>query len=187
MHLVVLHHGLWGNISHVESVVPHLKEQHPDLLFLNIDTNQGNLTYDGMDVCGDRVVQDIHKFMETNPVEKISFIGYSLGGLILRYAVGRLYNEGFFKIVTPMNFVTLASPNLGTSRKQSVLNSIFNSIQTNVLVRVGYQFNLQDNYIDGKPLLVIMSDPEYDFYKGLALFKRRSCFANILGDRSVRY
>ncbi|KAJ3271227.1 hypothetical protein HDV01_006960 [Terramyces sp. JEL0728] len=187
MHLVVLQHGLWGNTTHVETIIPHLKEKHADLVFLNIETNQGNLTYDGIDICGDRVVKDIHTFIETNPIDQISFIGYSLGGLILRYVIGKLYNAGFFSNVTPMNFVTLATPNLGTSRKQSVFNDIFNSIQTNALVRVGYQFNVRDMYIDGKPLLAVMADPEYDFFKGLALFKRRACFANILGDRSVRY
>ncbi|EEB87657.1 hypothetical protein MPER_14929, partial [Moniliophthora perniciosa FA553] len=36
-----------------------------------------------------------------------------LGGLVSRYVVGILYQKGFFKTVTPVNFNTIATPHLG--------------------------------------------------------------------------
>lgn len=75
-------------------------------------------------------------------VQKISFVGHSLGGLIARYAIGRLYERGTTREVSqengecrgdgvedpqveqkaksriaglePVNFITSATPHLGT-------------------------------------------------------------------------
>lgn len=58
----------------------------------------------------------------------ISFIGHSMGGLIARYCIGKLYAHGYFKNVQPVNFVTLSTPHLGalitrrSSRYYSCLN-----------------------------------------------------------------
>jgi thioesterase domain-containing protein len=35
-------------------------------------------------------------------VGRFSMLGYSMGGLIARYVVGRLYERGFFERVQPM-------------------------------------------------------------------------------------
>eukprot|EP00955_Chlamydomonas_euryale_P049473 354264-Chlamydomonas_euryale.AAC.2 len=55
-------------------------------------------------------------------VTKLSFIGYSLGGLISRYAVGILYARGWLAGgsgggVEPVNFVTVAAPHIGAYRQ----------------------------------------------------------------------
>ena len=42
--------------------------------------------------------------------------GYSLGGVIIRFAAGKLYVEGLFEDVQPMNLITIASPHLGSFR-----------------------------------------------------------------------
>jgi triacylglycerol esterase/lipase EstA (alpha/beta hydrolase family) len=55
-------------------------------------------------------------------MRKISFIAYSIGGLVARYAIGRLYNapeneaDGVGTIcgLMALNFITLASPHLGS-------------------------------------------------------------------------
>lgn len=88
-HLVVLHHGLLGAPIHVEAVIRTLRAIHPNtnLIFLNVDVSKGHLTYDGIDICGDRCVQLIHDKVEevgAAHVTKVSLIGYSLGGLIIR-------------------------------------------------------------------------------------------------------
>ncbi|KAI8894006.1 putative serine esterase-domain-containing protein [Globomyces pollinis-pini] len=191
MHLVVLHHGLWGNPDHLQSVINHLKDCHSDaqLLFLNIQSSSGSLTYDGIDVCGQRVVSDIHQFLVDIPaVDRISFIGYSLGGLILRYAIGKLYSEGFFSKVKPIQFISLATPHVGTLKPPHLVSTrVFNSLQATFLVRVGDQFTLNDRFLHERPLLDVLSSPKYDFYKGLELFQQRVCFANTQYDRSVSY
>jgi hypothetical protein len=54
-------------------------------------------------------------------VTQLSFIGYSLGGLICRYAVGILHAEGWFEQsgIEPTNFITVATPHLGAYKMTS--------------------------------------------------------------------
>lgn len=76
-------------------------------------------------------------------VRKISFLAHSLGGLVARYAIGRLYeeipttksftassdcpdeetnNEMIARVagLEPMNFITLATPHLGSRGHKQV-------------------------------------------------------------------
>lgn len=73
-------------------------------------------------------------------VQKISFVAHSLGGLIARYAIGKLYEpviknatinghhvnedkylEGRIAGLEPMNFITFATPHLGSRGHKQVL------------------------------------------------------------------
>jgi triacylglycerol esterase/lipase EstA (alpha/beta hydrolase family) len=59
-------------------------------------SNAGSLSYDGIDRGGERVCAEIEsqlREMEKKgvPVKKLSLVGYSLGGLVLRYAAGLLH------------------------------------------------------------------------------------------------
>lgn len=52
----------------------------------------------------------------------------------------------------------------------------------------GRQLFIIDKFRDtGRPLLAVLADPESIFVKGLALFKRRTLYANIVNDRSAVY
>eukprot|EP01087_Luapelamoeba_hula_P009965 TRINITY_DN2607_c0_g1_i1.p1 TRINITY_DN2607_c0_g1~~TRINITY_DN2607_c0_g1_i1.p1 ORF type:complete len:313 (-),score=41.12 TRINITY_DN2607_c0_g1_i1:97-1035(-) len=54
-----------------------------------------------------------------------SIIGHSLGGLYSRFCIGKLYEWGFFNHFTPVNFVTFASPHLGSRRPpRGVINPV---------------------------------------------------------------
>jgi hypothetical protein len=91
------------------------------IIVINSSCNIGSRTYDGVDVCGSRladlVLQRVQEErLEGRKVVRISFLGYSLGGLICRYAVGKLYLFGLFPHVTPVNFITVATPHLGSFR-----------------------------------------------------------------------
>lgn len=99
-HLVVLQHGLWGTARDVERLTQHLQtafeEQHAkeikqdSVLVVNSTCNERALTYDGVDVCGARLanyIQDQVQHLQADQgvqVIKLSLIGYSLGGLIVR-------------------------------------------------------------------------------------------------------
>ena len=195
-HLVVLQHGLWGKPKHLGYIQQQLEtfDKHDQIIVLNCAENEGTNTYDGIDICGNRVVAAVQaeiKRLQTEDdvtVTKISFIGYSLGGLILRYAVGRLFTLGLFKQVEPISFITLATPHLGSCKHPEFLfNRIYNFMTSFFVYRTGLQLNLVDDYHDKGPLLLIMSDPELSFHKGLKLFKRKICYANTKNDRVVRY
>ena len=48
-------------------------------------------TFDGIDTCGQRLCDEIRQEIARYPhLERISFIGHSMGGLLCRYAVGEL-------------------------------------------------------------------------------------------------
>uniref|UniRef100_A0A0E0LVE9 DUF676 domain-containing protein n=1 Tax=Oryza punctata TaxID=4537 RepID=A0A0E0LVE9_ORYPU len=97
--------------------------------------NSATQTFDGVDLMGERLANEVLSVVEQRRgVKKISFVAHSLGGLVARYAIGRLYEpnnktkssseksrdegerlEGFIAGLEPMNFITFASPHLGSS------------------------------------------------------------------------
>ncbi|GAU14282.1 hypothetical protein TSUD_308420 [Trifolium subterraneum] len=106
------------------------------------ESNSSTLTFDGVDVTGDRLAEEVISVIKRHPsVQKISFIAHSLGGLIARYAIAKLYErdiskelsqenghcesqisnqechdrkyEGKIAGLEPINFITSATPHLG--------------------------------------------------------------------------
>ncbi|GJV45167.1 putative alpha/beta hydrolase, partial [Tanacetum coccineum] len=83
------------------------------------ESNSATLTFDGVDQMGERLAEEVMEVTKHWPeVSKISFIAHSLGGLVVRYAIGRLYENSSSeaKIVglQPVNFITAATPHLGS-------------------------------------------------------------------------
>ncbi|KAI9860649.1 MAG: hypothetical protein M1830_006222, partial [Pleopsidium flavum] len=119
-HLCVLVHGLWGNPSHLSYLASALREKYPEdrLHILVAKRNSGSFTYDGIELGGERVAQEIEDTLEQlarsgQEIKKLSIVGYSLGGLVARYAVGLLHSKGWFDKIVPVNFTTFATPHLG--------------------------------------------------------------------------
>ena len=46
-------------------------------------------------------------------IRRLSIVGYSLGGLVARYAIGLLFHKGYFDRLEPVNFTTFVTPHLG--------------------------------------------------------------------------
>lgn len=116
-------------------------------------------------------------------------VGYSLGGLIARYAIGLLYTAGVFDEITPVNFTTFATPHLGTRTPLLGWNNhIFNVMGARTLSTSGQQLWLIDDFRkSGRPLLALLADPESIFMRALSSFKIRSLYANIVNDRAVPF
>ena len=193
-HLVVLFHGLWGNPSHLKQVQDTLLKQHPDLHVLVPKSNSDNSTYDGIEVGGERITHEIEEKIKEleaagTKITRISIAGYSLGGLVARYTVGLLYKAGVFDHAKPTNFTTFATPHLGVRTPNSGYRSqIWNVLGSRTLSTSGQQMFLVDKFRDtGGPLLSLLADPNSIFVKGLAMFERKSVYANTLNDRSVPY
>jgi hypothetical protein len=67
-------------------------------------------------------------------------------------------------------------------------NHIWNVLGARALSTSGRQLFTIDNFRDtGKPLLAILADPDGVFIQGLAQFKHRSLYANVVNDRTVTY
>ncbi|KAF4977771.1 hypothetical protein FZEAL_5737 [Fusarium zealandicum] len=195
-HLCVLVHGLWGNPSHMRSIAKTLRDEysHEELYLLLAKQNSGSFTYDGIERGGERVCAEIEQQMrkiesEGGKITKLSIVGYSLGGLVSRYAVGLLYAKGILDTVECMNFTTFASPHLGVrSPLKGWHNHIWNVLGARTLSTSGRQLFTIDNFRDTeRPLLSVLADPNSIFMSGLRKFQRRTLYTNITNDRSAVY
>ena len=169
---------------------------------LNCSSNETTKTYDGIDQCAYRIYSEIKNFLDQqlskqkpDRFSKISFVGYSNGGLFLRYCIGLMQSVGFFEKenLTPFAFITIATPHLGirkTSRTASGrLGNYLSSLVCNLYGgRTGDQVMLVDGQKHGGvPLLVQMSHPKSVFFEGLKKFSIISYYANVNNDNTVPY
>ena len=187
---------LWGNPAHLNSVSTALRERFPEdqLHILVAKRNAGSFTYDGVDTGGERVAAEVEEKLAElaksgHDVSKISIIGYSLGGLIARYAIGLLYQKGVFDKVKPINFTTFATPHLGVRTPIKGFHShIWNVLGARTLSMSGRQLFGIDTFRDtGSSLLAVLADPESIFIRAFAQFQHRSLYANVRNDRTVTY
>lgn len=86
-----------------------LREKYAEdkLHILVAKRNAGSFTYDGIETGGERVASEIEETLEElgrsgHDIQKISVTGYSLGGLVARYAIGLLYVKRVFEKVQPV-------------------------------------------------------------------------------------
>ena len=191
-HLVVLIHGLWGsaqNMSRLESVLHHSLDETPTCKMHTYapDCFSHFKTYDGIESIGGYIIPDLFKHLERLQaehgivIEEISFVGYSLGGLIARYIIGELYEVGFFEKIKPGFFTTFATPHLGVTFYNS---RILNVCGSHFLGQTGRDLFLVEN-VDG--IVYKLCAPERRYYKGLSLFKTKICVANAKFDRTVGF
>ena len=187
---------LWGNPSHLSYLASSLREKHSEetLQILVAQTNSNTFTYDGIDLGAERVTQEIETHVEGleergSKVNKLSIVGYSLGGLVARYTIGLLYSKGWFERITPMNFTTFATPHLGVKTPLlGVQYKVFNFLGSRTLSKSGRQLFTIDTFRDtNRPILSVLADPGSVFMLALAKFKNRVLYANIINDRSAPY
>ncbi|ODQ57953.1 hypothetical protein WICANDRAFT_34343 [Wickerhamomyces anomalus NRRL Y-366-8] len=189
-HLFVLVHGLWGGASHLraieETIHSTVSDSTEKICTIRPKSSALFKTYDGIEIVGQRmlieVLQEVQHLLHVDgiAITKISFVGYSLGGLISRYIIGELEKLKFFETVEPQYFTTFASPHLGVCFFKPRYR-ILNILGTSLLGLVGRELFISDQ---GK-ILVQLS--EGDYIKGLERFKKRFLFANIRHDRSVNF
>ncbi|KAG8743494.1 hypothetical protein FRC10_011967 [Ceratobasidium sp. 414] len=224
VHFVACVHGMWGVPAHLSSLedtiqkaFPEGKEE-PELVTLRIRTNADSFTYDGLDWGAERAVKEIYEKIGeiekdgSKKVTRFSIVGYSLGGLISRYAIGILYQRGFFKTVKPVNFTTFATPHIGLPRFRGFIGRTMYTLGPVMLSRTGRQFYCVDNDTwspdakEGRPLLEVMSDKgtfmvgwpsgismltflweDSVFFKALSSFPHMTIYGNAVHDLTVTY
>ncbi|XP_039058838.1 uncharacterized protein LOC120202487 isoform X2 [Hibiscus syriacus] len=94
-HLVIMVNGLAGSAADWRFAAEQFVKKLPDKVIVHrSQCNYLKLTFDGVDMMGERLAQEILGVVELRPdVRKISFVAHSLGGLVARYAIGRLYEH----------------------------------------------------------------------------------------------
>ncbi|KAI3424587.1 DUF676 domain-containing protein [Psidium guajava] len=223
-HLIVMVNGLIGSARDWRFAAKQFQKHYGGQVVVHRSrSNPCRLTFDGVDIMGQRLAEEVKSVVKQHPtVQKISFIGHSLGGLVTRYAVAKLYGSGPASEPTkvngecgseepgnhhledkntdkicglePVNFITSATPHLGSrGHKQVPMFCGFNSLESlavhtsGFLGRTGRHLFLTDND-DGKPpLLLQMANDSEDikFISALKSFKRRVAYANAQFDHLV--
>jgi len=190
---------MWGDSSHLLSVVNGIQKEIKDSVVHNCSVNSLFYSYQGIDCCGLRLKTDVLKFINSYnsdnrlPISQISFIGYSAGGLINRYCIGLLQTESFFDKVEPVHFITIATPHLGTRVTSRTFSGRFFNRLMEIAVpiyagRSGCQMLLIDNHdSDREPLLVNLAGADSPYIAGLARFPHKYVYSNINNDNTVPY
>lgn len=120
LHLVVLVHGFQGNSFDMRLIKYNLSLLNSTLVFLSSQINQDDTENDFM-VMGERLAGEVKNFIkEWNDgimFKRISFIGHSIGGLIIRAALPLLkeYSKKMYF------YCSLSSPHLGYMYSSSTL------------------------------------------------------------------
>lgn len=112
VHLIVLVHGFQGNSGDLRAMKNHLLMLHPEALFLCSTSNEKK-TEDDIEDMGIRLANEVTEYIQEwcpgPTLGTISFIGHSLGGVIIRSALPYL-SWLQDKMCT---FATLSTPHLG--------------------------------------------------------------------------
>ncbi|CAH9119428.1 unnamed protein product [Cuscuta epithymum] len=222
-HLVVMVNGIIGSAANWIFPAKQFVKTYPrDVIVHCSKSNSVTLTFDGIDVTGTRLADEVISVKQRYPdLKRISFIGHSLGGLISRYAIAKLYSQGCTEKpngdgaiinasnsdscsqdlpkgniagLEPMNFITIATPHLGSRGHKQVPAFCglypmekFASRASWMLGRTGRHLFLKANDKGKPPLLVQMASDSEDlpFISALEAFKRRVAYANIHFDYVV--
>ncbi|GJQ09317.1 hypothetical protein GpartN1_g1108.t1 [Galdieria partita] len=195
-HLVVLVHGLHGSSRDFLFLEKSLLEQDEtgSLVIFRPSVNEGKTT-DGICKGGSRLAEAVRAFCPKYPsLRSISFVGFSLGGLYVRYALFLLMDQcspekSLICGLNPRNILLVASPNLGVSGF-GPFRYFPRVLQVAVVTFLGETirelFLLDRKKFDGYvPLLWAMT--EEAFIAALAKFPRRFLFANVRYDVEVPY
>ncbi|KAI9265980.1 putative serine esterase-domain-containing protein [Sporodiniella umbellata] len=194
VHLIVYVHGLSGNRGDSRYLSEQLLEKFTSIETYISTVNEGWLMNDGIDACGIRLAQEIYthivelRLSQSITITHFSIFGHSMGGLLARFAVGVLDRQQVFKNIKLMNFITFASPHLGVCFPQTTwYGQAANSLMGKAGCPTTDHLSMVDVFKDGKPLLEVLSNPDYEFYVALSKFKNKRSYANTVGDFSVAY
>ncbi|CAH9139643.1 unnamed protein product [Cuscuta epithymum] len=215
-HLVVMVHGILGSTADWKFAAEQFVLTLPDKVFVHCsEHNTAMLTLDGVDVMGERLANEVLEVIKDKPgLRKISFVAHSVGGLVARYTIGRLYSppkrekaddlstdslkegsRGRIAGLVPMNFITVATPHLGSRGNKQVpflfgvtaFEKVAGHVIHLIFRRTGRHLFLRDDD-EGKPPLLrrmVEDDGELQFMSALRSFERRVSYSNVANDHIV--
>lgn len=167
MHLIIIQNGLHGRAIKLQNFkdLINVSLNHSHEIFIS-DVNDLLKSREGIDLCGLRLADYAKNLIKTNKYTSISFIGHSLGGLIIRYAIGIMEKEKLFDKITPKFCITVATPHLGVKRESITWkNWLFNKFVQYFISSTGEQLVFEDS----DRILIQLIENEY--IQALARFK----------------
>ncbi|CAL9772867.1 unnamed protein product [Musa acuminata subsp. burmannicoides] len=215
-HLVVMVHGILGSTADWKFAAQQFVAMLPDKVIVHCsESNMYKLTLDGVDIMGERLAEEIIEVVNKRLyLRKISFIAHSVGGLVARYAIGRLYrplimkslenplcdacddsHRGTIYGLEAVNFITVATPHLGSRGNKQVpflfgvtaIEKVASLVIHWIFRRTGKHLFLTDDDEGKPPLLQRMVDDcdDLQFMSSLQAFKRRVAYSNVGYDHIV--
>lgn len=193
--LLVLSHGLQGTHEDFPYLIEELRKSPAgaeDRVLVHPSPANTHKTHDGVVYGGLRLVEDIRKVVaDHKSLRRISMMGFSLGGLYIRYAAGVLYDKqnGTIAGLEAGTMFVVATPNLGV-RSFGVYRFLPNPMlpmANAVFGETAKQMLLQD---DDQVLVAMTSDNNKQgipFLSALAAFQGRILYANVRKDFMVNY
>ena len=120
LHLFVMVHGFLGRSIDLKLFKDSISSFNPKAVFLMSKANEGK-SHNDIEDMGKRLACEImtylYEYFADNILDSISFIGFSLGGVVIRAALPHLYE---YKDKMKM-FMTLNSPHLGCPSGDSAI------------------------------------------------------------------
>lgn len=118
-HLIILVHGYLGSYIDVKMLQDTISNVYPKGIFLLSRANEGHTDGNIIEM-GIRLSNEVKEFIKIYSsihIDKISFIGHSLGGLIIRASLPHLFElkDKFY------SYISLACPHLGCTNNESIL------------------------------------------------------------------
>lgn len=199
-HLLVLVHGMGGSpddLAFLRWCVRRRTQGHM-LVHSAQCNNEPSRTFDGVSEGGTRLASEVRSIISQHPsLSEISFVGNSLGGIYVRYALALLFDpeSSYIAGLQPYTFLSTATPHLGVGPYGfigRVPEGLKRFLGFKALGRTVKELLLLDTSSDDsrfEPLLVSMANPHADlpYLQALGAFKRRCVYANVVNDAMVAY
>lgn len=193
--LLILAHGLQGTVDDFNYLLDQLHASPAVMngrVLIHASRVNTDKTHDGVAFGGLRLAEDIRAVVAQHPsLETISMMGFSLGGLYVRYAAAVLYdgNEGTVAGLKAGSLFVVASPNLGV-RSFGVYRFVPGLLLPWMHVLFG-ETVVQMMLRDEEGLLMAMTTDRnrfgVKFLSALSAFERRVLYANVRNDFMVNY
>lgn len=147
-------------------------------------------TLDGIDVLGERLVLEIRDWLSLYKVERpvrFSIVAHSLGGLISRFALSRLYELNLLgpsQLLRPVSFCAIGTPHLGVRRAPNALGWV---------LRVAGEFlygnsaTMDHLMLRDSSVLLLQMAREDRFVRPLSLFAHRTVVSAVNFDHQVSH
>ena len=176
LHLFVLVHGFQATHIDMQEIKNHIAMVVPNSVFLCSSSNEGKKTNGSIETMGKNLAEEVFDFFDDeddvgDQVSKISFIGHSMGGIIIRCALPKL--SQFRKMMH--GYCSLSSPHLGYASCKSKMVKIglwamqaFNKPESIKQLSMGDAKDIKDTFMF-----------KISQYEGMQWFKHIMLFSSV--------
>ena len=178
-------HGLFGTRKDFESLLEFFREYSGSVVNVIVLTGNENITatLHGVEAAGERCYDEILSYIDKREGSEsisVSFLGHSMGGLFLRYALRKLFlkNCTFWEErgIHLSRAIFIASPHCGISSSSWI-------VRTGSHYLVGYLFKSMKDLSLSSPLLEELADA--NGISCLEAFEKVLFYGNAYGDQLV--